>query len=199
MTLYKRRLQLKHYFEVHKLPLDTLCRQAMQLGIAMDFNKEEEIRFPDNNETVFFINKGIAAAISDQGSDSWSRLAGENTLITMLSHTDKGLFQKLEWYSLTKLKVLAIPYLAFKESQKKFMLHWEEFCIHLHKMEVMNMNHMAIINSLKSKEKIQYLEENFTDLVLQANYGILAKFIGLKRESFSRLISQKNQMPSIYN
>ncbi|TVP50555.1 MAG: Crp/Fnr family transcriptional regulator [Mongoliibacter sp.] len=199
MILYKRRIQLKSYFLAHHLPLETLGKSALELGIAMNFEKEEIIKLPNNKDVIFFVNKGLAAAFSkDANVNSWTRLIGENTIFLISSSTTDSLFEAFEWRSLTKLKVMAIPYQRFKESLGNFSSHWEEFCIHLHKMEVQSMKHLAAISTLKSTEKIEYLEDHYTSILLQANYTFIAKFIGLKRESLSRLISQKKHMPSLY-
>ncbi|MFD2201815.1 Crp/Fnr family transcriptional regulator [Shivajiella indica] len=197
MVLYKRRLQLRLYMLNSQLPLDPLARFMMEYAVPLDFKKNEKIKSPGNKEAFFFINKGMVTAFDTQLSNSpYLRLLGPNNLFVSLNSNSP--FTQLSWQALSPSKLLYIPYIPIKNNLAPFYLQWEKLIQHIQEIEKERMHHHSILNALKNNEKLDYLEKNLPKILIKSNYGTIARFIGISRETLVRLISKKNHMPIIF-
>jgi CRP-like cAMP-binding protein len=69
--------------------------------------------------------------------------------------------------------------------------------IHLASLESIRMNHLNILSKLSANEKLQYLEVNMPDILVKVNYQYIAKYLGLSRETISRLLKANNFFPGL--
>ncbi|WP_157231618.1 Crp/Fnr family transcriptional regulator [Cecembia lonarensis] len=199
MVLYKRRLQLRMYMLHHKLPLDPLCRSMLEYALPFNFKNGETIRIPGNKEMIYFINKGQVIAYSKSNHfQSWLRLIGPDSLFYDFQIDPEHRLQALEWQALSQLEILAIPFQALQSNMLNFPKQWGKLINHLHQIELDRIEHLANLHALKNTDKVDYMENHLPHILLQTKYDFAAKFLGMSRESLTRIISKKNHLPSIF-
>ncbi|PSL01249.1 CRP-like cAMP-binding protein [Cecembia rubra] len=179
--------------------MDPLCRFMMEYALPVNFKKEESIKMPGNKEMIYFINKGQAIAYSQSNQfQSWVRLIGPNSFFYDFQIDTEHRFQLLKWEALSPLEILAIPFHALQSNMNNFPNQWGKFISHLHQVDHERIEQMANLTSLKNQEKVDYMENNLPQIFIQTKYEHLAKFLGMSRESLNRIISKKNNCPSIF-
>lgn len=199
MIPYKRKIQLRLYMLENKLPMDPLCRSMLEYAIPLNFKKNETIKMPSNKEMIYFINKGQAIAyVNSHHAKSWMRLIGQCNFFCDFDPNPDTKFQDLTWQAITALELLAIPFRPFMSSMQNFPTQWKSFLNHLQQIELERIQHLALINTLKNAEKVDYLEQYLPHMIIQTKYEFIARFIGMSRESLTRIISKKNHSPSVF-
>ena len=76
-------------------------------------------------------------------------------------------------------------------------LYLEKLVKHLSSVEIKRMHFLIHLSKLKALEKLNYLESEFPELLLKTRNSLLPNFLGLTRETLSRVLKEKKYQPSL--
>lgn len=199
MEIYKRRLQVKQYAKQHGLFFADAFYELLAETRELRFDELQEIRLPNGQAHLFFLNEGCVAGTLEEGPENpWFRLlVGPSVFGDFSSLLEIGV-PKFHWFALGRVYVLAIPITVLADAFDKFPDRLEKLSKHIGGLESGRMHLLNQLARMPLGQKIELLETEHPALLVQSRYSHVAKYLGVSRESLSRVLKTKMYRPSLH-
>jgi len=196
MDIYRRRLQVKQYALRHGLFFNDLFFDILEHTRVLSYNPFDSIGFPHDNECLYFLNNGLVMATLETNPDSdWHRIIYEPSPFGDISSYFLLDSNKLSWYAISQVSLLAIPLKKLMGFFEGFPLEESLLKSHLIRLEMERITLINRLSKMNTKEKIGFLELNYPDLIIRTKSTFLAKYLGVSRSILSKTIKQKSFRP----
>jgi CRP-like cAMP-binding protein len=198
MDNYKKRVQVKQYAMANDLFFTKYFHRLLPEVKNLSFGEMDQIKLPFNQPMLYFLNKGSVVATGTKGiKDHWYRLVTELNVFGDIGQISGIAGPRFLWFALSSVDLMAIPIQTLQDVLADNPEYLQKLKIHLASLESIRMNHLNILSKLSANEKLQYLEVNMPDILVKVNYQYIAKYLGLSRETISRLLKANNFFPGL--
>ncbi|MDO9552235.1 Crp/Fnr family transcriptional regulator [Rhodonellum sp.] len=197
MDLYRRRLQVKKYAFQNDLFFGEYFHEILLHTKALSFKEFQKIVLPIPSPHLFFINKGTVAGTYDTNTDKdWYRIILKGEIFGDIAELLDIPFPKIHWFAISQVEVLAVSIEKLSAALGRNPENLKILHHHLSQMETGRMGMLNILSKLNVRQKIDFLELNFPELLIQTKYADLAKLLGVSRQILSRELNNKRQLPN---
>ncbi|WP_373496224.1 hypothetical protein [Aquiflexum sp.] len=198
MDVYRKKLQVKLYSLKYGLFFREHFYELLQHTKILTFSEFDHIKLPIQNDHLFFINEGLVAGTLEKKVDTkWYRLVKDMEVFGNFQELTGIEIPKFYWHAVTKVELMAIPINILVSKLSISPPNLENLVRHLSSVEIKRMHFLNHLSKLSAIEKFNFLESEIPELILKTRTSLLSNFLGLTRETLSRILKEKMHQPSL--
>ncbi|SIS86493.1 Crp/Fnr family transcriptional regulator [Belliella pelovolcani] len=198
MNRYKRILQVKKYAMENNLFFEELYHDMLKNAHHLSFRKNSLIKLHQGKESLYFLNQGIVVGSKHHNlKGDWIYCLYPQQIFGDYQDIVGAMMPKLNWFALYDVELIAISCQIFKNALVTFPEYFNRISAHLFQLEFDRLETIAEINRRNLPEKLKFLEHHNPDLIINAKFKDLAKYMGVSRQHLYRELLNKNYIPSM--